>query len=70
MTNICEIKYSAAPYRLDKDEFDKCQRRYEDFKHSTGAKGGIIPTLITTYPPIRNAYSERFLAQITLDELF
>lgn len=70
MANICEIKYSENPYRLDKEEFDKCQRRYEDFKQSTGFKGGIIPTIITTFAPIHNAYSERFLAQIVLDDLF
>lgn len=70
MANVCEIKYSEYPYRLDKEEFEKCQRRYEDFKQSTRFKGGIIPTLITTHIPIRNAYSERFLAQVTLDDLF
>ena len=70
MVNLCEIKYSAVPYRFDKEEFDKCQRRYDDFRQSTGFKGGIVPTIITTYIPVRNAYSERFIAQITLNDLF
>lgn len=70
MTNLCEIKYCSSEYKLTKDEYEKCQRRFDQYRVSTQFKGGIIPTLITTYPVIRNAYSERFLAQVTIEDLF
>lgn len=70
MANLCEVKYSDTPYVMRKEEFEKCQRRFSDFKQSTGFSGGLVPTLITTAPPLRNVYSDQFTAQVTLDDLF
>lgn len=70
MVNICEAKYSEAPYALNKDEYMRFQRRMMLFQQQTAFRGGIIPTFLTVNGLQRNAYSEHILAVITLDHLF
>ena len=68
--NLCEIKYSATPYSIDKSEEMKLRIRQSDFAEETGTKYAIFPTMITTYGIRKNAYSGYIQAEVTLDDLF
>lgn len=68
--NLCEIKYSATPYSIDKSEEMKLRIRQSDFVEETGTKYAIFPTMITTYGIRKNAYSGYIQAEVTLDDLF
>jgi len=68
--NLCEIKYSATPYSIDKSEEMRLRIRQSDFVEETGTKYAIFPTMITTYGIRKNAYSGYIQAEVTLDDLF
>lgn len=68
--NLCEIKYSTAPYTIDKAEDMKLRIRQSDFVSETGTKYAIFPTMITTYGIRPNVYSGYIQAEVTLDDLF
>lgn len=68
--NLCEIKYSATPYTIDKAEDLKLRIRQGDFVAETGTKHAIFPTLISTYGIRSNPYSGNIQAEVTLDDLF
>ena len=68
--NLCEIKYSATPYSIDKSEEMKLRIRQSDFAEETGTQYAIFPTMITTYGIRKNAYSGYIQAEVTLDDLF
>lgn len=70
MVNVCEVKYSERPYLLGKDEYERLQNRIALYQQQTNAKGGILPTFITTCGLQHNAYSEHIPCRILLDELF
>ena len=63
--NLCEIKYSATPYSIDKSEEMKLRIRQSDFAEETGTKYAIFPTMITTYGIRKNAYSGYIQAEVT-----
>lgn len=70
MVNICEAKYSERPYQIDKDEYERLQRRIGLYQEQTGTSAGIIPTFITANGLQRNAYSEHINCQLRIDDLF
>lgn len=67
---ICEIKYSNAPYAIDKDEDLKLRMRRQVFVEQTSTSYGIAQTMITTFGLTKNAYSGGVLAEVLLDDLF
>lgn len=68
--NLCEIKYSDAPYAIDKDEDLKLRMRRQVFVEQTSTSYGIAQTMITTFGLTKNAYSGGVLAEVLLDDLF
>lgn len=68
--NVCEIKYSEAPYFITKEEDEKMRNRLAKFKMQTGTKCALWPTFITTFGLADNMYSKTIPAQLTLDDLF
>lgn len=70
LINLCEIKYSQAPYTISKDEDLKIRTRVEMFRVATATRCGIIPTLITTYGVLPGAHADVAQAQVILDDLF
>lgn len=70
LINLCEIKYSQAPYTITKDEDMRIRNRVADFVAETGVRQGIIVTLITTYGLRQNPYSSVAQSQLSLDDLF
>lgn len=70
MVNLCEIKYSAGQYIMDKAEYEKIQNRQMAFMEETKCKQGIFLTLITTSAPKQNEYSSMMNGVVLLDDLF
>ena len=70
LVNLCEIKYSQAPYALTKEEDMRIRNRMADFVSETGIRHGILTTLITTFGVRQNPYSSIAQAQLTMDDLF
>ncbi|MGN1247017.1 MAG: ATP-binding protein [Paludibacteraceae bacterium] len=68
--NLCEIKYSAYPYAVDKVENMKIRTRIGDFVSETGSKESIFTTLITVYGLRKGEYSSTIQAVVTMDDLF
>lgn len=71
MVNICEAKYSDAPYQLDKEEYSKFLNRMVAFQTETKFKGGTIPTFLTSSGMTRNSYYDLLgVKHISIEDLF
>ena len=68
--NMCEIKYSASPYLIDKEEDMKFRTRQGVFVAQTGTRYGIQPTYITTYGLARGAYASSIQKTVTMNDLY
>ena len=70
LINLCEIKYSATTYTIDKSEDLKLRIRQAAFVDQTETRYGIMPTFITTYGLTPNGYASNILNSVTIDDLF
>ena len=68
--NLCEMKYSDKPYRLEKEEYEKLVNRISTFRKVTKTNKAIHTTLITTIGLDRSGYWNEVQSTITLDDLF
>ena len=68
--NMCEIKYSAGQYALDKEEDMKIRNRMVDFQQETATRCAVVPIIVTTFGLKANAYSGGIQAEVLLDDLF
>ena len=69
--NLCEIKYSIAPYRIDKSYAEILRTRINAFRTETRTRKGIFLTMITTYGLQMNQYSNSLVqSSVTMDALF
>lgn len=68
--NICEMKYSDAPYVFSKDDSEKLDNRINVFSKSLRLKRSIMPILISPYGLNRGKYSSKIYKVLTLDDLF
>jgi len=68
---ICEIKYSDAPFVIDKAYAQELQRKIDVFCKHTKTKKQIFLAMITTFGLKTTMYSEELVSsQVTLEELF
>ena len=70
IVNVCEVKYSQDKYELDKEEYEKINRRRSTFIKETGLRHASWLTMITTEGLAKGMYSEMIQSQVTLDDLF
>ena len=70
IVNICEVKYSQSEYELNKEEYDKIQKRCRTFIQETGLRHAPWITMITTDGVAKGKYSGMIQSQVTLDDLF
>lgn len=70
LVNLCEIKYSQAPYSITKEEDMRIRTRIADFVGETKIRHGVLTTLITTFGLRPNPYSSIAQVQLTMDDLF
>lgn len=70
IVNLCEVKYSANLYEIDKSEYEKLKNRLSSFQSETGLKLTPWPIMITTEGVKPNAYSGFLQGNLTQDDLF
>ncbi|MBO6026127.1 MAG: AAA family ATPase [Bacteroidales bacterium] len=70
IVNVCEVKYSQDEYELDKNEYDKINRRRNTFIKETGLRHASWLTMITTEGLAKGMYSEMIQSQVVMDDLF
>ena len=68
--NLCEIKYSNSQYVIDKETDLKIKTKMNDFIKASKTKYAIMPTLITTYGLVDNAYSSIINYVVCMEDLF
>ena len=68
--NLCEMKYSAYPYTIDKKYAETFRNKIGAFKQETQSRKSIFLTMITTYGIKQNEYAGMVQNQLTLSELF
>ncbi len=68
--NLCEMKYSAAPYTISKEEDMKIRNRKAVFVRETRTTKAVMLTMITTYGLTPGGYSNDIPCQVTMADLF
>ncbi|MEM6770251.1 MAG: ATP-binding protein, partial [Bacteroidota bacterium] len=69
--NLCEIKFYATDFLLDKAGMEAIRRKVALFKAATQSRKQIQVTLITTFPIAENQYSQSIIDQaLTMEDLF
>ena len=68
--NICEMKYSANVYAIDKAYDSALGRKIATFAGVTGTRKAIHLTLVTANGLMRNQYSARVQSEVVLTDLF
>ena len=68
--NLCEMKYSKAPYTVSSSDLAKMEYRKSVFKRETGTEKRVVLTMITTFGLTDNAYAADIPVKITMDSLF
>ena len=68
--NICEMKYSADVYAIDKAYDSALGRKIATFAGVTGTRKAIHLTLVTANGLLRNQYSGRVQSEVVLADLF
>ena len=69
VVNVCEMKFCKSEYIVTKAYSEKITRRVEALEKISPSKT-FHPTLVSAAPVHRNEYSDIFLSQITIDDLF
>lgn len=68
--NLCEMKYSYAPYSISADDDVNMRNKISDLKRITGTKYSIRPTWICSNGIKENKYSGNAVSRIDLNGLF
>ncbi|MCI6873416.1 hypothetical protein [Hallerella sp.] len=68
--NLCEIKFSTAPYPISKKYADKIRMRMAEFQNATATRKGIVNTFVTTFGILNGSASSVVNSEVVLDDLF
>ena len=68
--DLCEIKYSAEPFELDKDENARITHRVETFRKCTGTRKAIRSVLISASGFKYGKYAGNIMAVVDGNDLF
>ena len=68
--NLCEIKFSVAPFVIDKAYGEYLRERMGWFKAETKTRKSPVVTMITTYGVVQNKHSGVVQNEVMLDDLF
>lgn len=68
--NLCEIKYSLAPFIISKEYENNLRNKYAQFVNYTQSKKSIQITFITSYGVVRGKHSGIVSNEVVLDDLF
>lgn len=70
VVNVCEMKWSAGPYAIDKLTADNFRAKLETFRTVAAPRRTLHLTLVTPDGVLPNAHSSIVQSQVTLDDLF
>jgi predicted AAA+ superfamily ATPase len=68
--NVCEMKFSAREFEIDKDYDLRLRRKLSVFASETKTTMTLIPTLVTTLGLMQNKYAGLIEREVTMDDLF
>ena len=68
--NVCELKYAAGSFAIDKAYANALDRKVTTFAGVTKTRKAVHLTMITSNGLLRNAYSSCVQAELTLADLF
>lgn len=68
--NLCEMKYTSAPYVITEEEDNRIRNRRETFIRETGTKKTVLIAMITSYRLAPGGYSDDIQCQLTMADLF
>ena len=68
--NICEMKFTADDFRIDKSYDAELRHKVTAFIEETRCRSSVHLTLVTTYALARNEYSGQVQSVVTMDDLF
>ena len=68
--NLCEMRYSSAPYTITQDEDMRIRNRKAVFLRETETSKAVMVTMITTYGLAPGGYSNDIPCQVTMGDLF
>ena len=68
--NLCEMKFSEAPYTITKDYEEKLRNRLAIFKAKTKTRKSLVTTMVTTYGVLRGIHSGIVQNEVVMDDLF
>lgn len=68
--NLCEIKYTNAPFLITEEEDARIRNRCETFVRETGTEKTVLITMITSCGLAPGGYSYDVHCQVTMDDLF
>jgi hypothetical protein len=68
--NLCEIKFSSGPFRIDKSYHESLRAKRTVFSNSTHTRKAVLTTMVTTFGLERNEYRGEIVSEVILDDLF
>ena len=68
--NLCEMKYSNAPFVITEAEYLRLNNRRDTFIRETGTKKSVLLTMITTFGLTPGGYTDDIQCQLTMTDLF
>ena len=68
--NLCEMKYTQSPFKIDATYDAMLQNKKMRFVEATGTQKAIHLTMITSQGLVRNAFSDEIQCQVTGNDLF
>lgn len=68
--NLCEIKFAAQEYLIDKAYDMKLRWKRARFVNDTGTRASVHLTFISTFGLVPNGYANEVQSQVTADDLF
>lgn len=70
VVNLCEMKFSIAPYIISREYEQKLRSRMAVFQAATHTRKALVTTLVTTYGVSPNKHSGIVQSEVTMDDLF
>ena len=69
--NLCEMKFSNAPFRIDRGYASELGGKVVAFTSATRTRKSVFLTMVTTHGVADNAYSRQLMeSEVTADALF
>ena len=68
--NLCEMKYAAGEFVIDKKQDEKLRNKKLAFTAETKTSKSVHITMVTTYGVKRNEYWGNIQSEITMNDLF